>query len=455
MSNFKQYDTRWAKLGYPKSPFFIKDCGCGEVAVANCITEIPKYADETPKTIQPYCKQYAAPNGDGTYWSGIPAMMAHYDMTEVQEHQTMKSLWKELEKGDRVAIYLMGTRPGGSKGVHWTSCGHFICSTDYKVKDGKHYVYVKDSNSDSVLRNGWISYEENMRNDVVKVWSGKLPKKAPIKKTDYRPKTPYNGKLPAGTVRLGDNGNDVKRLQKFLNWCIGAKLNCKGHFRSVTLKDLKIWQKTYGIEADGIWGPICKKTAQSIVKKYAPEDEKKSKYYSETTKIGQACANERGSLTGGKAGDQTGGEVCISKWSSSYGWLYVYRLKDKKLRDKLAQAMIDTCENNHIGYDTQEPDRFTAWDLAEKNGHNIKGITKNCETTCSEAVSMCMRAVGIPKQYAPRRSNIDQLTKALKSSPYVECFKSKEYTQSAKHLLPGDILLSSHHTAIVVKSPNA
>jgi hypothetical protein len=173
-TNYKQYDTRWAKLGYPKSPYFIRDCGCGEVAVCNCIIEMQKYAKETPKTIQPYCKQYAEPHGNGTYFSGIPKMMEHYGLTEVKEHQTMDSLWKELKKGDRVAIYLMGSRKGGSKGVHWTSSAHFVCSTGYKVKDGKHYVYVKDSYSTSEQRNGWISYEGNMRNDVSRVWSGKL-----------------------------------------------------------------------------------------------------------------------------------------------------------------------------------------------------------------------------------------------------------------------------------------
>lgn len=241
---------------------------------------------------------------------------------------------------------------------------------------------------------------------------------------------------------LGKGGSPcIKKLQK---WVGVAEDGILG------VKTVKAWQKKIDVTVDGIFGTESMKAWQ----KYLNEHDKPT-YPKKTTMIGQACANERGSLTGGKAGDQTGGEVCISKWSSSYGWLYVYRLKDKALRDKLAQAMIDTCENDHIGYDTQEPDRFTAWDLAEKNDHDIKGITKKCETTCSEAVSMCMRAVGIPKKYAPRRSNIVQLTAALKSSPYVECFKSKEYTQSTKHLLPGDILLSSHHTAIVVKSPNA
>lgn len=196
-NNYKQYDTRWAKLGYPKSPYFIKDCGCGEVAICNVIIEMQKYAKETPKTIQPYCKQYAEPHGNGTYFSGIPKMMEHYGLTEVKEHQTMAELWKELEKGNRIAIYLMGNRKGGSKGVHWTSSAHFICSVLYKMSGSKHMVYVKDSNSTSELRNGWISYEDNMRNDVSRVWSGKLPAEAKATKTPQQKMVAWAKKIAA------------------------------------------------------------------------------------------------------------------------------------------------------------------------------------------------------------------------------------------------------------------
>ena len=239
-TNYKQYDTRWAKLGYPKSPYFIRDCGCGEVAIANCIIEMEKYANQTPKTIQPYCKQYAAPNGDGTYFSGIPAMMKHYGMTEVKEHQNMASLWKELAKGDRVAIYLMGSRPGGSKKVHWTSSGHFVCSVAYKVQNGKHMVYVKDSNSTSSQRNGWLSYEENMRNDVSRVWSGKLKKaaKAPAKKTvDEIAKEVIDGKWGNGDDRvqkLKDAGYDPDAVQKKVNELLAAQ--AKPHVKSAREK---------------------------------------------------------------------------------------------------------------------------------------------------------------------------------------------------------------------------
>lgn len=266
--NFKQYNTEWAKLGYPKKPWYIKDCGCGEVAIANCITEMVEYASETPKTIQPWCKQFAAPNGDGTYWSAPPTMMAHYGMTECQEHQTMAPLWKELAKGNRIAIYLMSNRKAGSKKIKWTGSKHFICSTNYRYdeKTGKHWVYVKDSNSTSNDRNGWVSYEDNLRNAVYKVWSGKLI-------IPYVPSTPYTGSLPSGTVKKGSKGSDVKATQTFLNWCINAKLAVDGNCGSYTDKAIRKYQTQYKLKVDGIFGSASKRKAQEIINKYAPKTE--------------------------------------------------------------------------------------------------------------------------------------------------------------------------------------
>lgn len=227
-TKFMQTDKRWGGLGYPKKPWYIRNCGCGEVSIANIIIEMDKYKKYTPATIQPYCKQYAAPNGNGTYFAGIPKMMSHYGLTEVKEHQTMSELWKELKKGNRVAIYLMGSRPGGSKRVHWTSGGHFVCSVGYKYENKKHYVYVKDSYSNSKLRNGWITYEENMRNDVVRVWSGKLPKKkaAPKKSVDEVAQEVIDGKWGNGDERvkkLKAAGYDPDAVQKKVNELLKPK----------------------------------------------------------------------------------------------------------------------------------------------------------------------------------------------------------------------------------------
>ena len=267
-TKFLQTDSRWGGLGYPKKPWYIRNCGCGEVSIANIIIEMEKYKNYTPKTIQPYCKQFAAPNGNGTYFSGIPKMMEHYGLTEVKEHATMSTLWTELAKGNRVAIYLMGNKVGGSKRVKWTSGGHFVCSVGFRMRNGLHELYVKDSYSNSSLRNGWISYEENMRNDVLRVWSGKLYIEQP-----YYPSTPYTGSLPGGTVKKGSKGTNVKAVQAFLNWCINAKLAVDGNCGNLTDKAIRKYQTQYKLKVDGIFGPASKRKAQEIIAKYAPKTE--------------------------------------------------------------------------------------------------------------------------------------------------------------------------------------
>lgn len=219
-TKYLQTDSRWSQLPYPKSPCRLGVCGCGELSICNAIIEMEQYKNYTPITINPYCKQYADPGCEGTYHSGIPKMMKNYGLTEVKEHANMDSLWKELAKGDRVAIYLMGSRRGGSKRIHWTSSGHFVCSVGYKYKDSKHYVYVKDSYSNSKDRNFWISYEENMRGDVSRVWSGKLSGAKPSPSPSPAP-TP-SGKL----VVDGSCGTaTVKAMQRFFGTTVDGVIS--------------------------------------------------------------------------------------------------------------------------------------------------------------------------------------------------------------------------------------
>ena len=269
-NNFKQYDTRWAKLGYPKSPYFITNCGCGEVAVANCIIEMQKYANETPKTIQPYCKQFAAPNGNGTYFSGIPTMMKHYGMTEVKEHQTMNSLWTEMSKGNRVAILLMGNRLGGSKKIRWTSSAHFVAAVGFRKNNGKFELYIKDSNSTSSNRNGWLEYTAYLKGDVSRVWSGKLAE--PLYKA-----TPIYDDAKLAVDGVGGI-NTVRHLQKFLGVTMTDGITIRadlqkyvpaltayeyGDSGSPTVKAMQRW---LGLSnPDGLWGPNTSKALQRVV----------------------------------------------------------------------------------------------------------------------------------------------------------------------------------------------
>ena len=313
-TSYLQTEGKWAPLGYPKSPHVIRNCGCGEVAITNILVEMLQYVNYDPATIQPYMKQYAEAHGNGTYHYGIPAAMKHYGLTEVKEHPDMKSLWKELEKGDRVAVYLMGSRNAGSKKVHWTGSGHFVASVGYKKVNGKHYVYMKDSASRSSLRTGWITYEENIRGACLRVWTGKISGKAAdisepqtksteesltvdgiggpatIKATQKFFKTEVDGYIsgqnkkqmqfyPSLTaVKFGKGGSVcVKALQKWLGvkqdgelgkgtaaaW--QNKLKKEGYYTGIIdgvfgVMSMKAWQKYLNNKLYGQKGPEPKKT---------------------------------------------------------------------------------------------------------------------------------------------------------------------------------------------------
>ena len=131
-----------------------------------------------------------------------------------------------------------------------------------------------------------------------------------------------------------------------------------------------------------------------------------------------------------------------SYWSKGYGWIRVYRHKDPATRLKIAQYAIDACDNDNIGYNVDKPNRYAAWDAAEKNGHNIAGIKTKGDTTCTQLVSMVLRAVGTPKKYAPRHCDVATATRVLPKNPDLIEYKSRAYTTIPDNLEPGDMLLS-------------
>lgn len=172
------------------------------------------------------------------------------------------------------------------------------------------------------------------------------------------------------------------------------------------------------------------------------------------TKIGQATCGENGKLRDCKAGDQSGGEVSISSWSyrsGAYHWKYVFRAKDPQIAKKIAQNMKEAASNNNIGYDQKSPDRNTFYDEAKKANWDISAISVRCETTCGASVSVCLNAAGVK---VPRLWYTELIHDDIMKTGMFDCYTSKEYTATDKNLLPGDILCSEGHTAMVVESPN-
>ena len=88
--------------------------------------------------------------------------------------------------------------------------------------------------------------------------------------TAAAPTTAYTGGLPSKTVKKGSHGTDVKHLQKFLNWCIGAGLKVDGACGSKTVKAIRKFQKAYGLKQDGVFGSKSRAKAKAIVNAYNP-----------------------------------------------------------------------------------------------------------------------------------------------------------------------------------------
>ena len=61
-------------------------------------------------------------------------------------------------------------------------------------------------------------------------------------------------------------------------------------------------------------------------------------------KIGHASKDENGKIKSGKAGDQTGKEVCTRNWYAG-GWTVLLRPKSSTVAEKMAKACEAGCAN--------------------------------------------------------------------------------------------------------------
>lgn len=169
--NFKQYDSRWGTLKYPSGSDNMANSGCGATACASVIVNNSKYKNITPKDTRNFMVKngYAIAN-QGTAWSGIAACLKHYGLS-VKEHKDMDSFFKEMAKSKRKAIILF--RGGTRGGVTWTNGGHYVCAVNYKVKNGKHWLYIYDGGQRK--HTGWYCYEKHMKGLIPTLWTCYVP----------------------------------------------------------------------------------------------------------------------------------------------------------------------------------------------------------------------------------------------------------------------------------------
>lgn len=162
--------------------------------------------------------------------------------------------------------------------------------------------------------------------------------------------------------------------------------------------------------------------------------------------IGSARINEKGSINGGVAGDQTGKEVSTEKWYlHSKGWI-VIRANDPAVREKIARNMESICANDNIGYCQDHRSTLTA--AAKPYGYDAAKVSKKVETDCSEAVRNCVLYAGINVGTFNTASEVS----ALKKTGNFEIMMDDMHCKSSDYLLRGDILVTrtKGHTVVVL-----
>lgn len=159
--------------------------------------------------------------------------------------------------------------------------------------------------------------------------------------------------------------------------------------------------------------------------------------------IGSARIDENGKIKGGKAGDNNCREVSTQKYyNSSKGWVGL-RAKNPNTAAKLAEAMLEACNNNNIGYDQNQ--RLGVITMIREYG-SLAEIKEKTEADCSSLVRACViQATGID----PGNFNTSTEKKMLLATGLFEEVK----ISSANDCMTGDILVTKTkgHTVIVTK----
>lgn len=151
-------------------------------------------------------------------------------------------------------------------------------------------------------------------------------------------------------------------------------------------------------------------------------------------KIGHASIDENGKISGGKAGDQTGKEVCIRDWYSGK-WNVLLVCTDTVVANSATNYMKAICEDNDFGYDQGQ--RTTGY-LAIVNANGKVANATPGEFDCSSLVASCYKLAGL-------NVNVNCTTRNLRAA-LLATGKFVAYTDSAHltsdaYALPGSVYL--------------
>ena len=173
-----------------------------------------------------------------------------------------------------------------------------------------------------------------------------------------------------------------------------------------------------------------------------------------TVQLACASIDERGKISGGKAGNQTGRELRIRNYYvHSKGWR-VLRCIHPEMRPLIAAAMKAAVNNRNIGYDQNQ--RNTLYRQVQNSGFDPAKANIACETDCSALVRVaimyalrsCGNGTSVPDFYTANEASI-----LLKTGLFTE-MNGTRYTRNSDYLCAGDILVTrtKGHTEVVISN---
>lgn len=155
------------------------------------------------------------------------------------------------------------------------------------------------------------------------------------------------------------------------------------------------------------------------------------------TKIGHSSINEKGTVKGGKKGDQTGKEVCVRDWYlHKKGWVVIRPINPEDA-EIISSTMEKICANDCFGYGQDYRD--SGFNELKKVDFKPEKVKVKCGLDCSKTVMACCWAAGIKVDNFVTKTQIKTLEKTGK----FEILTSDKYCKSSDYLKRGDILVTA------------
>lgn len=166
-------------------------------------------------------------------------------------------------------------------------------------------------------------------------------------------------------------------------------------------------------------------------------------------KIAHFSIDERGKISGGVAGDQSGKECCVRDWYNK-PWDYYIEITDEKLANAAADLFTKVANRNEAGYDQGQ--RLTFYDrLVECKGDVTK--MKAGEADCSSGVASIYKYLGLNINHACTTRNIRA---ALVKTGKAKVYSDKGHTASDKYAKRGGLYLKEgSHVVMAIENGSA